>query len=555
MLGSMKRISVAHALSIGLALYLLSPVSPADGLVITEKPSKVDVIVTADNSGSMNAETISFQAEVVNLAAILSGAGLDYQIIAITEFGDNALESYCFPPPLGGASCVGLGVPSETATFKHYSTPIASHNVWCRLLETFTTGDSFGLHPTGWQALVRADARKVFIIVSDDGVNCFSTQNYNDSNTVMGGNDSAALFDAALLALSPAQFGTAADRNYIVHGILGMVGNMPNPTWLASDPIQLLECPTAVDNGTGHQALIRTTGGLRFPTCDDANYGAFLADVATDTIAAVGSSSGQYALPAGLPGGVDSSTFLLQLDPGDGGPLVIFGQDSGACTGETFVVSGGCIELCPMAESLVAAYTNPILTLLYADPASPVSCNGDGGVAPGCTNCPCGNNAPAGTIGGCLNSANTSARLISCGDTSVSLPPGIDTDLRFSLIGAPATAFCILTSGDAVAPLNPMNMCFGLDTGVQSLPYDGLRCAVQNTRRHGGRSADANGQVGITNNPWGGEGGPPVGLALAFGGFAMGDTRYFQAVNRDDALLVCMRGLNTSQAVEVTFSP
>ena len=34
-----------------------------------------------------------------------------------------------------------------------------------------------------------------------------------------------------------------------------------------------------------------------------------------------------------------------------------------------------------------------------------------------------------------------------------------------------------------------------------------------------------------------------------------GQTRFFQLINRDDVLAVCMRGLNTSQAVEVTFAP
>lgn len=55
--------------------------------------------------------------------------------------------------------------------------------------------------------------------------------------------------------------------------------------------------------------------------------------------------------------------------------------------------------------------------------------------------------------------------------------------------------------------------------------------------------------------PWGGEGGSPVGIAVAGGGFVSGHTRYFQVVNRDDPLAVCMRGLNTSQAAQVTFTP
>ncbi len=182
-------------------------------------------------------------------------------------------------------------------------------------------------------------------------------------------------------------------------------------------------------------------------------------------------------------------------------------------------------------------------------------CNGDGGNQLGCTNCPCMNNATAGTIGGCLNSAGTSARLFATGDPSVSLPPAIATDLRFSIAGVPPNAFCILNSGNGVAPGSAVNPCFGLNSGTQAAAFDGLRCAIQSTRRHGGRSADSLGNVGVTNNPWGGEGGPPVGIAVAGPGFIAGQTRYFQVINRDDSLLSCMRGLNTSQAVEVTFTP
>ncbi len=187
--------------------------------------------------------------------------------------------------------------------------------------------------------------------------------------------------------------------------------------------------------------------------------------------------------------------------------------------------------------------------------AYPVACSGDGGNQAGCTDCPCSNDAPPGTVGGCLNSASTSARLIATGDASVSLPPMDSTDLRFALVGAPATALCILNSGDALAPLSMTLPCSGLNSGVQSPFYDGLRCAVTNTRRHGNRAADSNGDIGTTNSPWGGEGGPNVGIAHAGGSFVAGQVRYFQVIHRDDPLLSCMRGLNTTQAVEITFTP
>ena len=182
-------------------------------------------------------------------------------------------------------------------------------------------------------------------------------------------------------------------------------------------------------------------------------------------------------------------------------------------------------------------------------------CNGDGGNQFGCTNCPCGNDTQPGTTGGCINSAGTSARLLASGDKSVSLGASMTTDLRFALSGAPANSLCILNSGNALAPGNAAHPCFGQDSGIRSAVYDGLRCAIMNTRRHGGRVADPLGNVGLTGNPWGGEGNPPGGIASAGSGFATGQTRFFQVIHRDNPLSVCQRGLNTSQAIGVTFIP
>lgn len=181
-------------------------------------------------------------------------------------------------------------------------------------------------------------------------------------------------------------------------------------------------------------------------------------------------------------------------------------------------------------------------------------CNGDGGDQFGCVDCPCMNNNEAGQVGGCLNSIGTSPRLYRTGLASVSAPLDPPLDLAFGVTALPPSTFIILTSGDAVAPTNAANPCFGVGEGVQALAFDGLRCAVLNTRRHGGRSAGTGG-LALGYSGWGGLGGPDAGLVHAFGGFSIGDKRYFQAIYRDDPLLVCMRGLNTTQAIEVTFSP
>lgn len=185
-------------------------------------------------------------------------------------------------------------------------------------------------------------------------------------------------------------------------------------------------------------------------------------------------------------------------------------------------------------------------------PTFPSICNGDGGDQLGCTSCPCLNDAPLGTTGGCLNSFGEAARLIASGSASISLQAASTQDLRFSLTGLPPNQFAFLSSGDALAPLNMASPCHGLNSGVQSAAFDGLRCAALSFRRYGGRPSDMNGEVGVTNSAWGGEGLPLEGLA-ATSGFTAGQTRFFQAIIREDTLASCMRGFNTSQAIRVTF--
>ena len=172
-------------------------------------------------------------------------------------------------------------------------------------------------------------------------------------------------------------------------------------------------------------------------------------------------------------------------------------------------------------------------------------CTGDGGDQMGCSDCPCGNNSPAGTRGGCLHSGGMSSELRQLGTLSIA-----NADLRFEASGVAPAHSCILISGASMAPVNAANPCFGMDSGIGSLALDGLRCTVQGILRHGVRSSDANGDVGITTPGWGGSDAFPQ-----FAAFTSGDTRYFQIYHTDDPSAVCQTGLNTTQAASVTFLP
>ena len=183
------------------------------------------------------------------------------------------------------------------------------------------------------------------------------------------------------------------------------------------------------------------------------------------------------------------------------------------------------------------------------DTEFPSRCEGDGGDGLGCTDCPCDNNAQPNSGGGCLNSVGESARLHAYGTGSLTAG-----DLRFELDGSTPNALAVLISGEALAPQNPSNPCFGLATGFIPMNMDGLRCAVVDFRRHGNRPIDANGRVGAMAPGWGGLDAPAIGIG-ARAGFSAGQERHFQAFYRDDSSQRCGTGLNSSGARSVTFLP
>ena len=176
-------------------------------------------------------------------------------------------------------------------------------------------------------------------------------------------------------------------------------------------------------------------------------------------------------------------------------------------------------------------------------------CSGDGGNQMGCTNCPCGNNAVPGTIGGCLNSVASSARLYMTG-----FPSQSNDTMTMRVVGGIPSSFGVLFSSANAAPNNPMNPCFGLESGLSGAFFDGLRCLAAPVRRHPARMSDANGNYGVTTAPWGPPGGPPQGL-IARGQWLPGQTICWQVYYREDAMLGCMTGVNTTNALKIIITP
>ena len=226
----------------------------------------------------------------------------------------------------------------------------------------------------------------------------------------------------------------------------------------------------------------------------------------------------------------------------DGNNYVVAGLNS-VNVGDRVRVIGStdmiCATMCTTPVS--GCILNPTLT--FCATGTPV-CFGDGGDQMGCTDCPCGNNAPQDAAGGCVNSSGTSARLVASGN------PGtlVDT-LRMEVEGMNPNTFGVLVSAGILLPQNPVVPC-PTGSGVQSVLLDGLRCVGGALFRHAARGSDANGDVGETTPGWGPPNGPPQGL-VAQGGFVMGQTVHFQVFYREFGDLVCQTGQNTTNAITV----
>ncbi|AKS41548.1 hypothetical protein [Wenzhouxiangella marina] len=246
----------------------------------TGVPPTVDLIIVVDNSASMTDEIESLQNGLYDhLVGPLLAADVGIQVIMVARHGDLPSESVCIEAPLSSIPSGGCATPppqpGNTALYRQYSVEVGSHNAWCLLRDTYggSVPDEFGLAPAGWQAWLQPDAYRVILVVSDDGVICDS---YNDADNVVSGGAAATSFDADLLALSPADFGTSVARNYIVHSLIGMGPNSPSTApWPPSSAVSTLLCPVGVDPGTGHQSLSVLTGGLRFPSCQADDYPVF----------------------------------------------------------------------------------------------------------------------------------------------------------------------------------------------------------------------------------------------------------------------------------------
>jgi hypothetical protein len=328
----------------------------------------VDVIFVIDNSGSMGEEIAAVENNInQNFAQIMAASALNYNVIMVTQHGTSSLH-VCVGQPLSNNTDCSLPPGQVANQFAHYSVNVQSHDSLCKLLNTVygTESDGFAQYPGGWINLLRQEAIKTFVAITDDGISCtWNGTNFNDGNNVTQGQQVAVDWDQEILGAAPFQFGTVAARNYQFYSIVGLAPKNPaNPLepWNEFDPVTTNECtPGAVDPGTGYQWLSKGTGVLRYPVCNANGYDAIFNNIAAGVVEGA-------ALPCEvqLPSDVEDlnyETLVVTYTPGGGGSPEDWTQVSGlaACgvADNAFYVDSmtNILSLCPDACDRVEADT------------------------------------------------------------------------------------------------------------------------------------------------------------------------------------------------------
>jgi hypothetical protein len=346
----------------------------------------VDIILVIDNSGSMSSHIRQAEHQLnKNFSAIVDSAvpAVDYRVVMLSRYGASSNSQICVAEPLGGipdadsdGHCDTVpAVPANTAKFFHYSRSVTSHNALCLLLSSFSTPDMFNLLPSGYGAILRPEAFKFLMVITDDGVSCAS---YNDKNSVSDAWNAASAFDADLRALSPEHFGQdAQERRYSLWGILSLSAYLPtaekpygdpHPPDDAMAPVTTMECiPSPGDPGTGYQALAVLTGGYRYPICGP-DYTDIFQRLSQGVIQKAKAAC-EFQIPQ-LPGDETLDLETVQVRYSSGGQeKAVFNPATNLAecskTENQFYIDGNLIELCPSACALVQNDPSAEIAILY----------------------------------------------------------------------------------------------------------------------------------------------------------------------------------------------
>lgn len=286
---------------------------------LPKRARPVDVVVAINESDSAAATTHTAVTHLPGFATVLAGA--DPRIVLI------ASSDACINAPFGSGDC------SNDENLPGYRHVISrgSSDLLEKILQTHSE----------WAPSLRADARKVFIVLNDD----------NDRL-------SATAFDAQLLGLEPAcqdyRFNAAAPAEDPIECSIACA-----PT--CSDcGVCCPGCTPAGDaEGTVYRSLAQGTGGIFQDWCA-GNFVSYFQDWASAYLAAE-TIPCQYTIPAQSPGPIPSDRLDVTVVPGSGQlPFNLSQVDNASlCAGQGWYPDDpavpAVVNLCPDSCGLVQA--------------------------------------------------------------------------------------------------------------------------------------------------------------------------------------------------------
>jgi len=289
----------------------------------------VDIIWVVDNSVSMQPAIDQVTAGLNDFAGLIAASGLDYRVIMLSLRGEGELTvmgddryGVCIPQPLAGDSNCGDGERFFQVNVDIHSTqPVEQILGTLGQTSGYQEGDEHGSAP--WRDLLRPEATKTFVVVTDDNSRTCATDSCRDGGdpplTVTsledfpgGGNP----FNSRELGpgILTAEYGDLFE-GYLFSGIYGW-GSETNPDVLCMYPGGD-EPPSP---GQTYTALVERTGGVRAQICDGAAaWAPFFDSVAT---AVTGTSRIECTLafpppPDGMALDVDRVNVTIRGESGD----------------------------------------------------------------------------------------------------------------------------------------------------------------------------------------------------------------------------------------------
>ncbi len=264
------------------------------GTTSTTPVRPVDIIFVLDNSSSMADSVAGIESGLPStFAPALDAAGVDYRVIVLSRYGRTALGDSDFPlciaAPLGTTDCSdpdNQPLAHNPPRFYQFSAEVTSDNALCVTLQALTQPDELPpgqrawtpIAPNGYGEFLRPEAFKTFVLVTDADASCsYGGLTFVDGDEAQS-TSSAVVFDQALLAASPENFGTAEARRYEWHSVTGIDVAAPLEP---AEPLTTSDCSS---EALLYQAISRQTGGTRLSLCSADLLGQVFSTLAAKVI-------------------------------------------------------------------------------------------------------------------------------------------------------------------------------------------------------------------------------------------------------------------------------